>query len=47
LSLRPRPLQSGFRWDRFGRPDPLLTYGGAAFPSVWWWDAERAGVSSA
>jgi microcin C transport system substrate-binding protein len=30
------------RWDRFGRPDPLPTYGGAAFPSVWWWDAERA-----
>jgi microcin C transport system substrate-binding protein len=29
------------RWDRFGRPDPLPEYGGAAFPSVWWWDAER------
>jgi microcin C transport system substrate-binding protein len=30
------------RWDRFGRPDPLPEYGGAAFPTVWWWDAERA-----
>jgi microcin C transport system substrate-binding protein len=30
------------RWDRFGRPDPLPEYGGAAFPAVWWWDAARA-----
>ena len=30
------------RWDRFGRPDPLPKYGGSAFPTVWWWDAERA-----
>ncbi len=30
------------RWDRFGRPDPLPKYGGAAFPTVWWWDAKRA-----
>jgi len=30
------------RWDRFGRPDPLPKYGEAAFPTVWWWDAERA-----
>jgi microcin C transport system substrate-binding protein len=30
------------RWDRFGRPDPLPEYGGAAFPTVWWWDSERA-----
>ena len=30
------------RWDRFGRLDPLPKYGGAAFPTVWWWDAERA-----
>ncbi len=33
---------SAARWDRFGRPDPLPEYGGAAFPTVWWWDAERA-----
>jgi microcin C transport system substrate-binding protein len=30
------------RWDRFGRPEPLPTYGAAAFPTVWWWDAEKA-----
>jgi microcin C transport system substrate-binding protein len=30
------------RWDRFGQPNPLPEYGGAAFPNVWWWDAERA-----
>jgi microcin C transport system substrate-binding protein len=30
------------RWDRFGRPEPLPEYGGAAFPAVWWWDAEKA-----
>ena len=30
------------RWDRFGKPDPLPKYGMAAFPTVWWWDAERA-----
>jgi microcin C transport system substrate-binding protein len=30
------------RWDRFGRPDPMPIYGGAAFPTIWWWDAKRA-----
>ena len=30
------------RWDRFGKPNPLPNYGGAAFPAVWWWDAEKA-----
>lgn len=30
------------RWDRFGRPDPLPKYGMAGFPTVWWWDAEKA-----
>jgi microcin C transport system substrate-binding protein len=30
------------RWDRFGRPHPLPKYGEAAFPTVWWWDAEKA-----
>jgi len=30
------------RWDRFGRPEVLPKYGAAAFPTVWWWDAERA-----
>jgi microcin C transport system substrate-binding protein len=30
------------RWDRFGRPEKLPEYGSAAFPAIWWWDAERA-----
>jgi microcin C transport system substrate-binding protein len=30
------------RWDRYGRPDPLPKYGMSGFPTVWWWDAERA-----
>jgi microcin C transport system substrate-binding protein len=30
------------RWDRFSRPDPLPKYGASAFPTVWWWDAEKA-----
>jgi microcin C transport system substrate-binding protein len=30
------------RWDRFGRPDPLPKYGTSAFPTLWWWDAQKA-----
>jgi microcin C transport system substrate-binding protein len=30
------------RWDRFGRPDPLPKYGASAFPTLWWWEAEKA-----
>lgn len=30
------------RWDRFSRPDPLPTYGVTAFPTIWWYDRERA-----
>jgi microcin C transport system substrate-binding protein len=30
------------RWNRFGRPDPLPKYGMSAFPTVWWWDADKA-----
>jgi microcin C transport system substrate-binding protein len=30
------------RWDRFGRPDPLPKYGAAAFPTLWWWDVDKA-----
>jgi microcin C transport system substrate-binding protein len=30
------------RWDRFSRPDPLPRYGISAFPTLWWWDAEKA-----
>jgi microcin C transport system substrate-binding protein len=34
--------QRSARWDRFSRPDPLPQYGAAAFPTIWWWDAEKA-----
>ena len=30
------------RWDRFGRPETLPKYGAAAFPTLWWWDADKA-----
>jgi microcin C transport system substrate-binding protein len=30
------------RWDRFATPDNMPIYGLSAFPSIWWWDAERA-----
>jgi len=30
------------RWDRFGKPDRMPIYGLSAFPTIWWWDAERA-----
>jgi microcin C transport system substrate-binding protein len=28
-------------WDRFGHPDPLPRFT-VGFPTVWWWDAEKA-----
>ena len=30
------------RWDRFSHPDPLPRYGISAFPTLWWWDADKA-----
>ena len=30
------------RWDRFGHPETMPIYGAAAFPTIWWWDAEKA-----
>jgi microcin C transport system substrate-binding protein len=30
------------RWDRFAKPDRMPTYGLSAFPTIWWWDAQRA-----
>jgi microcin C transport system substrate-binding protein len=30
------------RWDRFGRPDNMPKYGAAAFPTIWWWDKDKA-----
>jgi microcin C transport system substrate-binding protein len=34
--------QRSARWDRFGRPDPLPKYASSGFPSLWWWDADKA-----
>lgn len=30
------------RWDRFSHPDPLPKYGLSAFPTVWWFDKDKA-----
>jgi len=30
------------RWDRYSRPDPLPKYGLSGFPTVWWFDANKA-----
>ena len=30
------------RWDRYGHPETLPEYGASAFPTIWWWDDERA-----
>ncbi len=30
------------RWDRFGHPETMPKYGRADFPTVWWWDAQKA-----
>lgn len=29
-------------WNRFSHPEPLPKYGIAGFPSLWWWDAQKA-----
>ena len=30
------------RWDRFGRPATLPYYNEPGFPTIWWWDTEKA-----
>ncbi len=35
------------RWNRFDRPQKLPKYGMAAFPTLWWWDEEKAGKTGA
>jgi microcin C transport system substrate-binding protein len=30
------------RWDRFSHPEPLPKYAISGFPSLWWWDADKA-----
>ena len=36
------PFVRTARWDRFGRPETMPKYGRSAFPTIWWWDAEKA-----
>ncbi len=36
------PFQRTARWDRFGRPGTMPKYGLASFPTIWWYDAEKA-----
>ncbi len=36
------PFTRTARWDRFGRPATLPYYSEPGFPTIWWWDAERA-----
>jgi microcin C transport system substrate-binding protein len=36
------PYQRSARWDRFSHPENMPKYGAAAFPTIWWWDAEKA-----
>jgi len=36
------PFTRTARWDRFGRPQNMPKYGRSAFPSIWWWDADKA-----
>jgi microcin C transport system substrate-binding protein len=33
------------RWDRFGRPPEPPKYGQSGFPTIWWYDAEKAAKS--
>jgi microcin C transport system substrate-binding protein len=30
------------RWDRFGHPQNMPKYGLSAFPTIWWWDKDKA-----
>jgi microcin C transport system substrate-binding protein len=30
------------RWNRFSHPDKLPEYAAGAFPTIWWWDAQKA-----
>jgi microcin C transport system substrate-binding protein len=36
------PFVRTARWDRFAHPDKLPEYGMGGFPTVWWWDPDKA-----
>ena len=35
-------MQRTARWDRFSHPENMPKYAAAAFPTVWWYDAQKA-----
>jgi microcin C transport system substrate-binding protein len=35
------------RWNRYGHPETMPRYGGAAFPTIWWYDEARAAKTGA
>ncbi|MFL6818802.1 MAG: extracellular solute-binding protein [Bradyrhizobium sp.] len=37
------PFSRYARWDRFSHGEPLPKYGRSGLPSLWWYDAEKAG----
>jgi microcin C transport system substrate-binding protein len=36
------PYQRTARWDRFSHPTTLPKYAASAFPTIWWWDKDKA-----
>lgn len=40
------PVERVARWDRFGAPDKLPDYS-VGFPTIWWWDEEKAKKTAA
>jgi len=36
------PFARTARWDRFGHPANMPKYGVTAFPTIWWWDKDKA-----
>jgi microcin C transport system substrate-binding protein len=35
------------RWNRYGHPETMPRYGGAAFPTIWWYDEAKAAKTGA
>jgi microcin C transport system substrate-binding protein len=36
------PFVRTARWDRFSHPATMPEYGQSAFPTIWWWDKDKA-----
>ncbi|HVZ52641.1 MAG TPA: extracellular solute-binding protein [Pseudolabrys sp.] len=36
------PYQRTARWDRFAHPATMPKYAASAFPTIWWWDKDKA-----